>query len=140
MEQWRLTPFGTEATQAKSWLKCQPRSYLRLEAYGFVGLSEIDPETRYCMTVHERLMSEWILSLEPEHRTNRLATTAARKLEDHLGSLRCSSCLRLQLFGVETCVRSCSRVPIGAQGLVAPIRSSLPRQMYPAEIAFQATH
>ena len=79
MEQWRLTPFGTEATQAKSWLKCQPRSYLRLEAYGFDGLSEIDPETRYCMTVHERLMSEWILSLEPEHRTNRLATTAARK-------------------------------------------------------------
>jgi len=40
MEQWRLTPFGTEATQAKGWLKCQPRSYLRLEAYGFVGLSE----------------------------------------------------------------------------------------------------
>ena len=29
------------------------------------------------MTVHERLMSEWILSLEPEHRTNRLATTEA---------------------------------------------------------------
>ena len=25
----------------------------------------------------ERLMSEWILSLEPEHRKNRLATTAA---------------------------------------------------------------
>jgi hypothetical protein len=46
---------------------------------GYPRGHRIDPETRYCMTVHERLMSEWILSLEPEHRTNRLATTAARK-------------------------------------------------------------
>jgi len=30
-----LAPFGSEATQAKRWLKCQPRSYLRLEAYSF---------------------------------------------------------------------------------------------------------
>src|SRR4029077_10154568 len=48
-------------------------------------------------------MSAWILSLEPEHRKNRLATTEAGKtLGDHLGSIRCSSCLRLQLFDVET--------------------------------------
>jgi 5-methylcytosine-specific restriction endonuclease McrA len=26
--------------QAKRWLKCQPRSYVRLEAYSFFGLSE----------------------------------------------------------------------------------------------------
>ena len=29
-----------EATQANRWLKCQPSSYVRLEAYGFFGLSE----------------------------------------------------------------------------------------------------
>src|SRR5438876_141190 len=40
MKQWRSTPFGSEATQAKRWLRCQPRSYLRLEAYSFFGLSE----------------------------------------------------------------------------------------------------
>jgi hypothetical protein len=40
MKQWRSTPFGSEATQAKRWLKmCQPRSYVRLEAYSFFGLS-----------------------------------------------------------------------------------------------------
>ena len=46
---------------------------------GYPRGHRIDPETRYCMTVHERLMSEWILSLEPEHRKNRLATTEAGK-------------------------------------------------------------
>ena len=33
----------------KRWFRCQPRSYVRLEAYSFFGLSEghrIDPETR----------------------------------------------------------------------------------------------
>jgi hypothetical protein len=40
MKQWCSTPFGSEATQAKCWLKCQPRSYVRLEAYSFFGLSE----------------------------------------------------------------------------------------------------
>ena len=29
-----------EAAQANRWLKCQPSSYVRLEAYGFLGLSE----------------------------------------------------------------------------------------------------
>src|SRR5206468_1888647 len=35
---------------------------------GYPRGHRIDPETRYCMTVHERLMSVWILSLEPERR------------------------------------------------------------------------
>jgi hypothetical protein len=39
MKQWRPTPSAPEATQAKRWLKCQPRSYVRLEAYSFLGLS-----------------------------------------------------------------------------------------------------
>jgi len=34
------TLFRCEAAQANRWLKCQPSSYLRLEAYGFFGLSE----------------------------------------------------------------------------------------------------
>src|ERR1700752_4135747 len=33
-------PIRCEAAQAKRWLKCQPSSYVRLEAYGFFGLSE----------------------------------------------------------------------------------------------------
>jgi hypothetical protein len=40
MKQWRSTLIGSEAAQAKGWLKCQPRSYVRLEAYSFFGLSE----------------------------------------------------------------------------------------------------
>ena len=35
---------------------------------GYPRGHRIDPETRYCMAVHKRLMSEWILSLEPERR------------------------------------------------------------------------
>ena len=35
---------------------------------GYPRGHRIDPETRYCMTVRERLMSAWILSLEPERR------------------------------------------------------------------------
>ena len=35
-----LTHSIAEATQANRWLKCQPSSYVRLEAYGFFGLSE----------------------------------------------------------------------------------------------------
>ena len=50
-----------------------------------------------------RLMSEWILSLEPEHRQNRWVNTKACDLGDqHLSSAQRSSCLRLQLFCVET--------------------------------------
>jgi hypothetical protein len=29
-----------EAAQANRWRKCQPSSYVRLEAYGFFGLCE----------------------------------------------------------------------------------------------------
>src|SRR5271167_642659 len=48
-------------------------------------------------------MSVWILSLEPEHRTNRFGYHRGMKtLGDHLGSVRYSSCLRFQLFSVET--------------------------------------
>ena len=35
---------------------------------GYPRGHRIDPETRYCMAVHKRLMSEWMLSLEPERR------------------------------------------------------------------------
>ena len=35
-----LDTIRCEATQANRWLKCQPSSYVRLEAYGFFGLSE----------------------------------------------------------------------------------------------------
>ena len=35
---------------------------------GYPRGHRIDPETRYCMTVHESLLSAWILSLEPERR------------------------------------------------------------------------
>ena len=34
------TTIRCEAVQANRWLKCQPSSYVRLEAYGFFGLSE----------------------------------------------------------------------------------------------------
>jgi hypothetical protein len=34
------TPFVAKLSQANRWLKCQPSSYVRLEAYGFFGLSE----------------------------------------------------------------------------------------------------
>jgi hypothetical protein len=47
-------------------------------------------------------MSVWILSLEPEHRQNRRVTTEACNLGDHLSSVQRSSCLRFQLFRVET--------------------------------------
>src|SRR5258708_36592899 len=35
-----LDTIRCEAAQANRWLKCQPSSYVRLEAYGFFGLSE----------------------------------------------------------------------------------------------------
>jgi len=68
---WCSTPFGPEATQAQRWLKCQPSSYVRLEGLwlfwvirGGIGLTRrLRAE---CST--RRLMSAWILSLEPERR------------------------------------------------------------------------
>src|SRR5216683_1090423 len=51
----------------------------------------------------ERLMSVSILSLEPEHRKNRFGPPPRHaNLGDHPGSVRCSNCLRFQLFCVET--------------------------------------
>ena len=81
MKQWRSTPFGCEATQAKGWLKvptmilCETRG-LRLfwVIRGGIGLTRrLGAKLQHT----ERLMSEWILSLEPEHRKNRWATTEA---------------------------------------------------------------
>jgi hypothetical protein len=81
MKQWRSTPFGPEATQAEALAKV-PTTILSetrgLQLFwvirGGIGLTRrLGAELRHT----ERLMSEWILSLEPEHRTNRLATTEA---------------------------------------------------------------
>ena len=70
---------------------------------GYPRGHRIDPETRCCMQQHtKRLMSVWILSLEPEHRENRWAPPRHDSLADHLSSVRRSSCLWLQLFRVET--------------------------------------
>jgi hypothetical protein len=45
---------------------------------GYPRGHRIDPETGCGWQQHpERLMSEWILSLEPEHRQNRWVTTEA---------------------------------------------------------------
>jgi hypothetical protein len=63
----------------------------------------INPETRCCMQQHTKcLMSEWILSLEPEHRRTDGSPPRRETWETTLSSVRRSSCLRLQLFGVET--------------------------------------
>ena len=81
MKQWCSTPFGSEATQAKRWLKvpttilCETRGLqLFWVIRGGIGLTRrLGAERQHT----ERLMSVQILSLEPEHRTNRLATTEA---------------------------------------------------------------
>ena len=44
---------------------------------GYPRGHRIDPETGCCMTHTGRLMSVWILSLEPERRQNRWVTTEA---------------------------------------------------------------
>ncbi len=45
---------------------------------GYPRGHRIDPETAVLKLQHtERLMSAWILSLEPEHRQNRWVTTEA---------------------------------------------------------------
>jgi hypothetical protein len=52
MKQWRLTPFGSEATQAKRWLKCANQDPMGdSRPIAFLGYPEghrIDPETRGC--------------------------------------------------------------------------------------------
>ena len=44
---------------------------------GYPRGHRIDPETGVLIPAPERLMSAWILSLEPEHRQNRWVTTEA---------------------------------------------------------------
>ena len=71
-------------------------------------------------------MSVSILSLGPEHRKNRLATTERHEnLGRSLGFLvRCSSSLRLQLFGVET-FSSLQSVKVMAAILRASVRRAI---------------
>src|ERR1039458_2431086 len=83
MKQWYSAPFGYEATQAKRWLKvpttilCETRGLqLSWVIRGGIGLTRrLGAKLQHT----ERLMSDSILSLEPEHRTNRWATTEAGK-------------------------------------------------------------
>src|ERR1035441_1088748 len=83
MKQQCSTPFGYEATQAKRWLKvptkilCETRGLqLFWVIRGGIGLTRrLGAKLQHT----ERLMSDSILSLEPEHRTNRWATTEAGK-------------------------------------------------------------
>src|ERR1039458_9666169 len=83
MKQRCSTPFGYEATQAKRWLKvptkilCETRGLqLFWVIRGGIGLTRrLGAKLQHT----ERLMSDSILSLEPEHRTNRWATTEAGK-------------------------------------------------------------
>src|ERR1017187_11003317 len=103
MKQRCSTPFGYEATQAKRWLKvptkilCETRG---LQLFWVIregiGLTRrLGAQLQHT----ERLMSVSILSLEPEHRTNRFGHHRGMKtLGYHLGSVRYSSCLRFQLF------------------------------------------
>ena len=70
---------------------------------GYPRGHRIDPETRCCMQQHtKRLTSAWILSLEPERRRTDGPPPRHEDLADPLSSVQRSSCLWLQLFGVET--------------------------------------
>src|ERR1700693_5137741 len=105
MEQWRLTPISCEARQAKRWLSvptiilCEARGlWLFWVIRGGIGLTRrlgADSSTR---TPNERM------DTLPRTRAsqNRWVTTEASNLGDHLSSVRRSSCLWLQLFGVVT--------------------------------------
>src|ERR1035437_5095353 len=83
MKQRCSTPFGYEATQAKRWLKvptkilCETRGLqLFWVIRGGIGLTRrLGAKLQHT----ERLMSDSILSLEPEHRTNRLGHHRGRK-------------------------------------------------------------
>ena len=69
---------------------------------GYPRGHRIYPETRCCMEQHTT-PNECMDTL-PRTRAsqNRWVTTEACNLGDHLSSVPRSSCLRLQLFGVET--------------------------------------
>ena len=82
---------------------CQPWFYLRLTAYSFFWLSEgAYGYSRDLVPKHQfSLTPLWILTLEPERRKNRRPSpemNLAMKRALH----RRSSCLLLQMFGVET--------------------------------------
>src|ERR1700682_3376897 len=71
--------------------------------FGYPRGHRIDPETR-CQTSAHRAPNE-CLDTHPRTRASQEPTWPPPRHEnlgDHLGSMRCSSCLRLQLFGVET--------------------------------------
>ena len=62
--------------------------------FGYPRGHRIDPETRCCMPQHtKRLMSVWILSLEPEHRRTDGPPPRHETWGDPLRSVRRSSCL-----------------------------------------------
>src|ERR1700686_1975462 len=70
---------------------------------GYPRGHRIDPETR-CQTSAHRAPNE-CLDTHPRTRASQEPTWPPPRHEnlgDHLGSMRCSSCLRFQLFGVET--------------------------------------
>jgi hypothetical protein len=83
MKWWCSTPFDSEATQAKRWLKvpttilCETRGLqLFWVIRGGIGLTRRLGAKRQHT---ERLMSVSILSLEPEHRKNRIGHHRGRK-------------------------------------------------------------
>ena len=98
---------------------------------GYPRGHRIDPETRYCMTVSERLMSAWILSLEPERRRTdgpppgmktwdplefcatlkRLASSVVRRRND--SSFR--FCLVRPLHGQMVAIKSCRNTTVSPQ-------------------------
>src|ERR1039457_7652870 len=107
MKQRCSTPFGYEATQAKRWLKvptkilCETRG-LQL-FWGYPRGHRIDPETR-CQTTAHRAPNERFDTLPRTRASHEPIGPPPRQenLGDHLGSVRCSSGLRFQLFCVET--------------------------------------
>ena len=82
----------------------QPWSYLRLEAYSFFGLCEGAYGAFGGSVLNDctqGLAHRLILSLDPERRKNRLANHRVNK-PGLAWSCRRSSCLRFQMFCVET--------------------------------------
>ena len=101
----RLTPIRCEATQAHGLalvptiILCEARGlWLFWVIRGGIGLTR--RLGAQCST--RRLMSVWILSLEPERRRTDWPSTRYENLGEQLSSVQRSSGLRLQLFGVET--------------------------------------
>ena len=101
----RLTPIRREATQAQvlalvpTIILCEARGlWLFWVIRGGIGLTR----RRDAESSTRRLMSVWILSLEPERRRTDGPSTRHENLGPQLSSVPRSSGLRLQLFGVKT--------------------------------------